>query len=218
MKPSKFSFQTISSKTQNILYIRNSQFVIHVQFFFFFSFFQFTNVNTVIQNWEIDWCDIISRSNSLDTRTCCIELIPPVTGLTIHQWCQHQEVFWVYKFNRLLLFQSTHYRIDTAYCKNNIPYSGNVGRIIYLCRHACSIPTYHHYIKDSKAEICRGAVGRAWGGNVSCGFVVNHTYQWWWGWAATAAAGLFTCRGSLPATPLRSQIIVTLLKSHCVPW
>ena len=38
------------------------------------------------------------------------------------------------------------------------------------------------------------------------------------GWATTAAAGLFTCRGSLPATPLRSQIIVTLLKSHCVPW
>ena len=37
------------------------------------------------------------------------------------------------------------------------------------------------------------------------------------GWATTAAAGLFTCRGSLPATPLRSQIIVTLLKSHCVP-
>ena len=76
----------------------------------------------------------------------------------------------------------------------------------------------YHYIKDSKAEICRGAVGRGWGGNVCCGFVVNHTYQWWWGWAATAAAGLFTCRGSLPATPLRSQIIVTLLKSHCVPW
>ena len=38
------------------------------------------------------------------------------------------------------------------------------------------------------------------------------------GWAATAAAVLFTCRGSLPATPLRSQIIVTLLKSHYVPW
>ena len=38
------------------------------------------------------------------------------------------------------------------------------------------------------------------------------------GWAATAAAGLFTCRGPLPATPPRSQIIVTLLKSNCVPW
>ena len=62
---------------------------------------------------------------------------------------------------------------------------------------------YNHYIKDSKAKICRGAVGRGWGGNVCCGFVVNHsvggevgrgwggnvccgfvvnhTYQWWWG-------------------------------------
>ena len=26
------------------------------------------------------------------------------------------------------------------------------------------------------------------------------------------------CRGSIPATPLRSQIIATLLKPHCVPW
>ena len=25
------------------------------------------------------------------------------------------------------------------------------------------------------------------------------------------------CRGSIPATPLRSQVIATL-KSHCVPW
>ena len=26
------------------------------------------------------------------------------------------------------------------------------------------------------------------------------------------------CRGSIPATPLRSQIIATLQKSHCVLW
>ena len=26
------------------------------------------------------------------------------------------------------------------------------------------------------------------------------------------------CRGSIPATPLRSQIIAALQKSHCVPW
>ena len=26
------------------------------------------------------------------------------------------------------------------------------------------------------------------------------------------------CRGFIPATPLRSQIIATLQKSHCVPW
>ena len=38
------------------------------------------------------------------------------------------------------------------------------------------ISNYHHYyIKDSKAEICRGAVDRGWGGNVCCGFVVNHS-------------------------------------------
>ena len=30
-------------------------------------------------------------------------------------------------------------------------------------------------------SLCRGAVGRGWGGNVCCGFVVNHTYQWWQG-------------------------------------
>ena len=37
------------------------------------------------------------------------------------------------------------------------------------------------------------------------------------GWAATAAASVLY-RGSIPAAPLRSQIIVTLLKSHYVPW
>ena len=36
-------------------------------------------------------------------------------------------------------------------------------------------------------------------------------------WAATAAASVLN-RGSIPAAPLRSQIIATLLKSHCVPW
>ena len=46
------------------------------------------------------------------------------------------------------------------------------------------------------------------------------------GCGATAAASVLNthqrfvymqrCRGSIPATPLRSQI--TLLKSHCVPW
>ena len=66
--------------------------------------------------------------------------------------------------------------------------------------------------------LCRGAVGRD--GEEMCvvGLWSTTHYQWWGGWVATAVAGLFTCRGSLPATPLRSQIIVTLLKSHCVPW
>ena len=27
--------------------------------------------------------------------------------------------------------------------------------------------------------VVAGAVGRGWGGNVCCGFVVNHTYKWW---------------------------------------
>ena len=44
-------------------------------------------------------------------------------------------------------------------------------------------------LKIRKSKICRGAVGGGWGeilGNVyiswmCCGFVVNHTYQWWWG-------------------------------------
>ena len=42
-------------------------------------------------------------------------------------------------------------------------------------------------LKIGKSKICREAVGRGWGeilGNVyiswmCCGFVVNHTYQWW---------------------------------------
>ena len=48
------------------------------------------------------------------------------------------------------------------------------------------------------------------------------------GWGVTAAASVLNtqqrfvymqrCRGSIPATSLRSQIIATLLKSHCVPW
>ena len=48
------------------------------------------------------------------------------------------------------------------------------------------------------------------------------------GWAATAAASVLNTqqrfvyiqryRESIPAIPLRSQIIATLLKSYCVPW
>ena len=36
-------------------------------------------------------------------------------------------------------------------------------------------------LKIRKSKICRGAAGRGWGGNVCCGFVVNHTHQWWQG-------------------------------------
>ena len=67
--------------------------------------------------------------------------------------------------------------------------------------------------------LCRGAVGRGWGGNVCCGFVVKPHIP------VVVGDGqqlqLQVClhaEGSLPAAPLRSQIIVTLLKSHCVPW
>ena len=38
-----------------------------------------------------------------------------------------------------------------------------------------TLDNHHHHIKDSKAKICRGTVGRGWGGNVCCGFVVNHS-------------------------------------------
>ena len=48
------------------------------------------------------------------------------------------------------------------------------------------------------------------------------------GWGVTVAVSILNtqqrfvymqrCRGSITAVPLRSQIIATLLKSHCVPW
>ena len=36
-------------------------------------------------------------------------------------------------------------------------------------------------LKIRRSKSVGGAVGREWGGNVCCGFVVNHTYKWWWG-------------------------------------
>ena len=79
-------------------------------------------------------------------------------------------------------------------------------------------------LKITKSKICRGAgewgMGRA--GCVVGLWSTTHTSG-----DGAAASVLNTqqrfvymqrCRGSIPATPLRSQIIATLQKSHCVPW
>ena len=63
-------------------------------------------------------------------------------------------------------------------------------------------------------------LGNVYISRICCGFVVNHAYKWWGATAVTSVSckcSKYPTKVCLHATPVRSQIIATLLKSHCVP-